>query len=300
MTHLKILAPSKINLILRVSQKRANGYHDICSLFHRISLCDEIEIQTKTRAGLNLVTSGNKVPKGKENIISKAYEALCRQIKSKPGLVVSLKKRIPTGSGLGGGSSDAASFLLGANRLLNLKLSRNVLLRLGAQVGSDVPFFIEDTAFALVEGRGEKLQKLDCKQSYFFVIVSFKKGFSTKEMYEDLDRKSWQPVSLTSVRANVKLCASLLNHQQLTQAKRFFRNDFLPVAEEKLSQISKVIRTWSQQDIPCLLSGSGSSVFAVFKNKLLALNQAKRLKKQRDLKVFVAESFRHSIHAKKR
>lgn len=300
MKHIRILAPAKINLILHVSRKRANGYHDICSLFHRISLSDEIQIKTKRKSGLKLVVSGVRVPKGSKNIISKAYEALCRTIASKPGLSVKLIKNIPAGSGLGGGSSDAASFLVGANRLLGLNLSSKRLLSMGAQVGSDVPFFIEDTAFALVEGRGEKLKKLACKRSYFFVIVTFKKGFPTKEMYEDLDRKSRQPVSLTSFRANVKLCASLLNHQKLTQAKRFFQNDFLPIAEEKLNRISKVIRNWSQQDIPCLMSGSGSSVFAVFKNKSQALNQARRLRKQRDLKVFVAESFRHSVNAKKR
>ena len=300
MKQLRIQAPSKINLILRISRKRSNGYHDICSLFHRISLCDELLIRTKSSAGLKLVTSGTKVPNGKKNIISKAYEVLCKHTKSKPGITVSLKKLIPMGSGLGGGSSDAASFLMGVNRLLGLKLSHQALLKLGAKVGSDVPFFIEDTAFALVEGRGEKLQKLDCKKSYFIVIVAFKKGFSTKEMYEDLDRKSRQPVSLTSFRANVKLCASLLNHQKIIQAQQFFQNDFLPVAEKKLNRISKVIRNWSQQDIPCLMSGSGSSVFAVFKNKFQALNQAKRLQKQRDLKVFVAESFRHSVNAKKR
>src|SRR5262249_49979042 len=108
---------------------------------------------------------------------------------------------------------------------------------------------------------------------------------------------SRQPVSLTSVRANVRICASLLNRRKLIQAKRFFRNDFLPIAQGKLNQISKVIDSWRKQDIPCLMSGSGSSVFAVFDNKHAALKQARRLKRQRDLKVFVAESYRHSINA---
>ncbi|MBI4972029.1 MAG: 4-(cytidine 5'-diphospho)-2-C-methyl-D-erythritol kinase, partial [Candidatus Omnitrophica bacterium] len=271
------------------------GYHGLCSLFHRVGLCDELIIRSKSSLGLKLITSDKTLPVGKDNIISRAYETLSQHIHRRPGLNVKLIKRIPVGAGLGGGSSDAASFLVGANRLLRLGLSRNELLKLGARVGSDVPFFIEDTTFARVEGRGEFVKKLPCKRKYYLVLVAFRRGFSTKEMYEVLDKKFRQPVSLTSVRANVRICADLLNRNKLIQAKRLFHNDFLPVAEEKLNLIFKVIDTWRKQDIPCLMSGSGSSVFAVFDNKLRALEQAKRLKRQRDLKVFVAASYRHSI-----
>jgi len=294
----RISAPAKINLILNILQKRPDGYHDLCSLFHRVSLSDTLLICKKQKPGLKLDVSGSEVPTGKDNTIVKAYQALSRQTKMKLGLEVRLKKNIPIFSGLGGGSSDAASFLVAANCVLGLGFSQSKLMRIGGLVGSDVPFFIRDTSFALVEGKGHRVIPISCKSPNFFVIVTFKnRGLSTSKMYQSIDKKNRQPVSLTMVRANVKLCANLLNKRLLKEANKYFYNDFLPIAEKKIKRISQIIRFWRKQNIPCLMSGSGSSVFAVFQNKRVALEEVKRLKKQRDLKVYLAESYEESIHA---
>lgn len=253
-------------------------------------------MRLKKEPGLDLKISGAHLPKGERNLIGKAYEALCHRLGNRPGLEVKLKKRIPVGAGLGGGSSDAASFLMGANHLMKLRLSKEVLCDLGLSVGSDLPFFLQDSVAALGEGRGERLITLPLKALYFFVIVAFKKSLSTKEIYQAWDRNRCQPVSLTKVRAGVRICADSLNKKNLKQAKMYFHNDLSKLACSKLNRIADVLAYWQSQEIPSLMSGSGSSVFAVFESKSKALRHAKGLVGKQDLKVFVAESFHESLN----
>jgi len=299
MKPLRIVAPAKTNFILRIIRKRPDGFHDLVTLFHRISLCDEIFISTKLSSGLDLKVSSKKyLPKGKQNIIHKAYDFLSQKLGSRPGLRVRLKKQIPIGAGLGGGSSDAASFLIGANQLLDLRLPYSEMCDLGVQIGSDVPFFLKDVPLALGEGQGERIKPMAFNSVYFFVIVGFRNQFSTKEMYKIYDTKCQQPLSLTKVRANVKICASFLKKGHLHRAQRLFINDFTLVAEKKLKVLAKVLHQWKVSKVPAFLSGSGSSVIAVYADQKLASRDVKRLKKQKNLNVYLAQSFHENINAK--
>lgn len=300
MNYLHVPAPAKVNLILYVLGKRKDGYHNLVSLFHRISLCDEILIRRRKSSGLDLKISGAELPKGKNNLIGKAYEALCDVINARPGLSVLLRKKIPVGSGLGGGSSDVASFLLASNVLLKLKLPFRRLFEIGTRVGADVPFFLKDTVSCLAEGRGEKLMTLPCGVDYFFLNVTFSKSFPTKEMYQSLDQKFQQPVSLTKVRSNVKLLSSFLDQGKLGEGKSFFHNDFQQIAKEKLNLIGTLIDLWRKEGIPGLLAGSGSSIFAVFNDAHKLKETARRLTHYRDVNVFQTQSYRASILAQVR
>jgi 4-diphosphocytidyl-2-C-methyl-D-erythritol kinase len=183
MHSLAIDSPAKLNLTLRVRGKRPDGFHELVTLFHRISLKDSLFLR-KTRRGFRLICSHPGIPQ-KNNLITRAYEILKKQFPSLGGIQVRLIKRIPIGGGLGGGSSNAAAFLLSANRLFQLKLSRKKLLKLGAKLGSDIPFFVSGFRHALGEGRGERIRPFSFKRKLWFLLFPSKRGLSTRQVYSE-------------------------------------------------------------------------------------------------------------------
>jgi len=294
----RVPAPAKTNLVLRILKKRKDGFHDLCSLFQRISFCDELVIQEKRSSGLSLTSTNKALPKGKNNLIHKAYNLMTDQLGTKPGLSVRLIKRIPTGAGLGGGSSDAASMMLAMNELFQLRLKPKPLSQLGLQIGSDVPFFLQDTSLAIVEGQGEKLKVVPAyKSNLFFLVASFKKSFSTKEMYALLDEYRSQPVFLTKVRADVRITNYLLKSGHLSRARQYLVNDFSPIAEIKLKSIEKLFMRWRKKKIPFFLSGSGSSVIAVFDSENLARKEKRELQTLYRFRLNLANPYKESIAA---
>jgi 4-diphosphocytidyl-2-C-methyl-D-erythritol kinase len=152
---MQVLAPAKINLSLRVLGRRGDGFHEIETFIAPISLCDEITIEK--RSGKQTITfrcDDPSVPKGEANIVMRAANLFFKEARITSGLSIELKKTIPHGAGLGGGSSDAASTLLALNELFGKNLSREVLAKMAGAIGSDVPFFIFQSA-AVCKGRGE-------------------------------------------------------------------------------------------------------------------------------------------------
>jgi 4-diphosphocytidyl-2-C-methyl-D-erythritol kinase len=164
---LKYLAPAKINLVLEVLGKRADGYHEIRSLVQTINLCDVLSFELADRASLECTEPSLQTS---DNLIIQAAELLKKVSGCAKGIRIRLEKRIPWGAGLGGGSSDAATTLSALNRLWKLKLTTSDLVELGARLGSDVPFFIHGGA-ALIEGRGEKVTPLAASVSSWFVLL---------------------------------------------------------------------------------------------------------------------------------
>ena len=160
---MKLLAPAKINLSLLVRGKRADGFHEIESLMTPISLADELEIAVSERAGVEFSCSDATLPVGGDNLVVRAAELFLRESgianRKKIGVRIHLEKRIPHGAGLGGGSSDAASTLLGLNALFSANYERSRLAEWAAQLGSDVPFFIAESA-AICRGRGEIVEPM--------------------------------------------------------------------------------------------------------------------------------------------
>src|SRR6266700_7881763 len=138
---MQILAAAKINLSLKILGRRNDGFHELDTLIVPISLYDEIRID-KRRHGIKFLCDDSSVPQGDDNLAVRAVKAFLEITKIEPAISIELKKKIPHGAGLGGGSSDAASVLLALNELFQTKLTRDDLVKLGSTIGSDVPFFI--------------------------------------------------------------------------------------------------------------------------------------------------------------
>jgi len=153
----QVFAPAKINLSLKILSRREDGFHEIETLIAPVSLHDEINIQRKKgRQGIDFHCDDPSVPRAEDNLVVRAAKRFFAATKLTPAVSIELKKKIPHGAGLGGGSSDAATMLLALNRLFETNLSREELAKLGSEIGSDVPFFIFESA-ATCRGRGERV-----------------------------------------------------------------------------------------------------------------------------------------------
>lgn len=181
---LRVRAPAKVNLYLRVLGRRRDGYHDLETVFHTVGLFDDVTLASA--ASLTLMATGLPSPGGEANLCLKAARLLARRCRVTAGARIRLIKRIPSGAGLGGGSADAAACLVGLNRLWRLGLSATALSRLAADLGSDVPFFLT-TGAAVGRGRGERLTSVRSRLRAWAVIL--KPGFSiaTRSAFADLD-----------------------------------------------------------------------------------------------------------------
>jgi len=185
---LKYLAPAKINLVLEVLGKRDDGYHEIRSLIETIDLCDILTFKLADVISLKCTEPSLQTS---DNLVIKAAELLRRASGCQKGAGIKLEKRIPWGMGLGGGSSDGATTLSALNKLWDLKLTTPDLVKLAAQLGSDVPFFVHGGA-ALIEGRGEKVTPLAAPVPGWFVLLMpplLRMPGKTKQLYSRLDTK---------------------------------------------------------------------------------------------------------------
>ena len=161
-------APAKINLGLKIIGKRTDGYHNIRSIFQTIDINDELEITSSHKPGL--ICSHPEVPTSPENLVLKAENLLRKRFRTLPEVHFTLKKRIPVGAGLAGGSSDAAAALRGLNSFHNLNVPDNVLSEYSCELGSDVPFLIKGGA-AVVSGRGEIIVEVEWPFNFTYVVV---------------------------------------------------------------------------------------------------------------------------------
>ena len=152
---MQVLAPAKINLSLKILSRREDGFHEIETTIAPVSLYDEIKIdKIDVGKGIKFRCDDPSVPRGEDNLVVRAAKSFFAATKLTPAVSIDLKKKIPHGAGLGGGSSDAAATLLALNRLFETNLTREELAKLGSDIGSDVPFFIFESA-ATCRGRGE-------------------------------------------------------------------------------------------------------------------------------------------------
>src|SRR6266545_2248111 len=171
---MQILAPAKINLSLKILGRRNDSFHELDTLIVPISLYDEIRID-KGRNGIKFHCDDPSVPQDDDNLAVRAAKAFFETTKIEPAISIELKKKIPNGAGLGGGSSDAASVLLALNELFEAKLSRKVLAEMAEPIGSDVPFFLFQSA-ALCKGHGEMVSPIKLKRQFSLLLL--KPGFA--------------------------------------------------------------------------------------------------------------------------
>src|SRR5215475_12032046 len=180
---MQVIAPAKINISLRVLGRRSDGFHEIETLIAPISLCDEIKIEQRFgKQKIAFRCDDPSVPKGEDNLVVCATKIFFEETKISSGVSIELKKRIPHGAGLGGGSSDAASTLLALNEMFETNLPREALAKMAEMIGSDMPFFIFQSA-AVCKGRGELVSPAKSREQLSVLLLKPEFGVPTQWAY---------------------------------------------------------------------------------------------------------------------
>lgn len=255
----RLYAPAKVNFRLDVLRKRPDGYHELRMIMQRIDLCDEIEISLQQEPGISLSCNHPYIPQDKRNIVWKAAEAMLACSGKDVGMTIRMKKNIPVGAGLGGGSSDAASTLMGLNDLLGTGLTEQQLIAIGLKLGADVPFFIFKKP-ALAEGIGEQLTPLEQIPKLWLLLVNPGIHVATSWVYQNLNLTSEKVAAKLPFLYNsaADVCSILSNDLESVTLRRY------PVIKEIKDKLLAAGADGT------LMSGSGSTVFAVFSTESAA------------------------------
>ncbi len=276
-TSLELKAPAKVNLTLEVLARLPDGYHELDSWMHKVSLFDHLCVDILQPPGIHLSCSDPSLPCDGNNLVYQAADLFYQEIGENPHLAIALQKNIPIAAGLGGGSSDCAAILTGLNRLHGNPLSHEHLMVLGKSLGADVPFFIYPSCSARARGIGERLSDLPPLTHCFLVLVNPGIAVSTKWVFE----KTQINLSASSQLATLENSPKTANYALTTGGKKFtlgrasercidFKlvNDLEEVTIAKYPEIL-VIKEFLMAHKSCgsLMSGSGSTVFGIFLDK---------------------------------
>ena len=249
---LELQSPAKLNLFLHIIGRRSDGYHLLQSVFQFIDWCDTIRLRLIPENTIRRIHPLPSVPV-EQDLVVRAAQLLKDTYHVKLGIEIALDKNIPMGAGLGGGSSNAATVLIGLNHLWQLKLDLNTLCKLGLQLGADVPFFLFGQN-AFVEGIGEKLQPIDLESQDFLVIFPGK-SIATAGIFQNPQlTRNHAPITIDGLFAS-----------PLSYAGNPFGNDCESVALQICPEVKQAL-AWIEANLPGSaprMSGSGSSVFAV-------------------------------------
>ena len=251
-----IQAHAKVNLVLRILARRPDGYHDIETLMVPVSLADEIDIEVSKGSGIELKCDQPDIPTGPDNLVWRAVEAFQRHAGLGFHTRITLRKNIPHGAGLGGGSSDAAAVLKALDQLHNSRLSPQTLEGLAATFGSDTPFFIRSRP-ALCRGRGERMQNVDNIPPARILLLKPPFPVSTGWAYQ-----AWHPLTLAGGARQFHGQIELVNDLEEPVFHKFL---LLPA-----------IKAWllDQEEVAAaMMSGSGSTMFAILRGEAGPLAQ---------------------------
>ena len=295
MAEVRIPAFAKINLRLDILGRRTDGFHELRTIFQTISLHDELRLLASRHSGISLTIDGNESLSSEppqQNLVYRAVDALRRELKVRSGVEIRLKKTIPAGRGLGGGSSDAAAALLGYLQLTGKKLAPAHLMEIASSLGADVPFFLLGGR-ALGVSKGDEIYPLQDIPKLHLLVVSPKDvHVPTPDAYRWLRAK---PLGLTNRAANSKLltfCALSWSAQDVGLS-----NDFEgPVFRRhpRLDQIKRVLLHRGASEAS--LAGSGSAVFGIFPSPALARRAAVGFPHDR---TFVCETLSRARYARR-
>lgn len=262
-------APAKINWFLHVVRKRDDGYHDIVSFMQWVNLYDSLVIE---HSDMVEVITESDIPL-ENNLVYKAAMVIKEHAGVDMGVRIVLKKEIPMAAGMGGGSSDAAFAMMGLNRHWNLNMGRHELARLGAMLGSDVPFFFHGPA-SLIEGRGEIVSPVEIKRSYAILLVKPPVDVSTAWGYAEIDRHSSRHSHsevLTKKNDNIKLFCHALEAGDLSSLSQNWGNDFESLVISRYPVVGDIKQGLLKRGaLFSAMSGSGPTVFGVFESEQVA------------------------------
>ncbi|MGI5058138.1 4-(cytidine 5'-diphospho)-2-C-methyl-D-erythritol kinase [Treponema pectinovorum] len=278
---IQILAPAKVNIGLNVYPKREDGFHNIESIFQTVKLYDKLTVFPIPEKNVCKVDC-LELELPEENTLTLTYKAFCAFTGCDFGVKVTLEKHIPSGAGLGGGSSDAAYFLKALAKLNGIFLDENLADKVASKVGSDVFFFLHaeenqhKNACAIVTGRGEFVKKIDSRNELYFLLVFPEVCVSTKDAYGLLDNSYCE--------GNFTSCPKLTELEDIYRRPLkdwTFANSFTsvllqkyPVIGDALGDVKKSGAVWAD------MSGSGATVFGVFDDRKNALEAFTLLKKR--------------------
>jgi 4-diphosphocytidyl-2-C-methyl-D-erythritol kinase len=241
------LSPAKLNLFLHILGQREDGYHNLQTVFQFINFCDELRFEIRSDQQIVLHDPIQHVSHD-DNLIIKAAKSLQQITNTQHGIDIYLQKKIPLGSGLGGGSSNAATTLVALNAIWNLQLSKSELQKLALHLGADVPIFVHGQA-AWAEGIGEQFTSIELPESWFVVIIP-PLAIQTQKFFSDPELTRNTP-SFTI--------------REFLEGKET-RNDFEALACRYHPEIAAAIEWLGQYD-PARLTGSGSCIFAAIENE---------------------------------
>ena len=251
---------SKVNIGLKVLNQRDDGYHNIYTIFQELNFGDSIYIEKRDQ-GCKIVSNVDRIPTDNSNICYKAYSEIKKEFSKVKGLYLKIEKKIPTGSGLGGGSANAAAVLKGINKIYKLKLTASKLEQIASKIGADVPFFIKGKT-QLGEGAGEKLTQLynTIIGTYLLVIPKF--SISTEWAYSVIKNR------LNNQNKNAKF-SSFINEDY--SSLQIFENDFERIVIPAYPEIGAIkIKLLNLGARFVSLSGSGSTVYGVYDDEASA------------------------------
>ena len=286
MNKIRIESPAKVNLFLEVLGKRKDGYHNVETILETVDLFDSLTLK-EIEEEIEIKSDLSELPLGKENLVYQAATLLKKRLGIEKGIQTTINKRIPLASGLGGGSGNAASVLLGLNKLWNLNLSYEELFHLAREIGADVPFFLRGGR-ALGKGRGDELQPLPQGPAFYFVLVSPDFEVSTEWVYENLK-------NLTKEARSIKIILSALKSGKITKIGNSLYNRLEEVVVPRHPQIAKIKKRLLELGAcGALMSGSGPSVFGLAGDKKSAKEIYDKIKKD-FRKIFLLKSFKHLV-----
>ena len=251
MPEVTYLAPAKINLFLHITSKRADGYHNLQTIFQLLNFSDEVTFSLRNDGEIKRIYGNETISPDKDLILRSAH-TLKKYSKTKAGVDIGVIKKIPSGGGLGGGSSNAATVLIALNDLWNLKLPKSELLDIGQTLGADVPVFVNGHS-AWAEGKGDILTPINLPR-FFYLVVSINKHISTQEIF------THKALTMSPVQRKISDFSLVSNPH----------NDCLDAAIELEGEIQQALNHLDSTENHlgiARMTGSGCCVFIAFENK---------------------------------
>ena len=281
---------SKLNLYLQVLNKRPDNFHSLFTIFERIDLCDEIILKPRRDNLIRIICKDPAVPVDQTNLCYRAADLLRKKFKLNKGVDIAIKKNIPVGAGLGGGSGNAACVLMGLNKLWKLDISKERLKGLAAKIGSDVAFFIYETPFAQGLGRGEKIRPIRVlkKTKLWHVLLVPKLHVSTPLIYNKFDLYS----KLTPQKQSAKMLILALKKTHFLQVSENLFNSLEAITIRLYPKVQRAKFELEKLGVRAILmSGSGSAVFGIVTSRKEAFFLYRKLAKNKSLgRVFIART----------
>jgi 4-diphosphocytidyl-2-C-methyl-D-erythritol kinase len=272
-------SPCKVNLILNILGRRADGFHELETVMQPVNLFDEISLE-RGGEGIQLSCNHPELPTDSKNLVYRAADVFLKLHNLRAGIRIHLKKNIPLAAGLGGGSGNAATTLLGMNELFGSPLPVKTLEGIGAALGSDIPFFLYDQP-CLATGRGEKVSTLEnfpALKGNAFLLIHPGFGISTPWSYQNLARF---PEALNGQTGRAKKLIAALQSDHWPAVADGFYNSLEAPAFDKFPVLS-LYKDFLRENgaLVALMSGSGSTTFAIAENLSAAENLAEKFKSQ--------------------